>query len=242
MKLKKWIVTSFFSILFAFLILSYFLETKYWILSTEYCLFCVSWALLALRTWRDKISGFPAWVISIVFSWELFAVFYGFPPGIPIPSLFRLYFIVWCLLSFVNLSGAFRFSSGWSAFSLSPRSFRVLLIMAVLSQLLFYFYYVQLPDGSLKFYDVCGAGTVPMISFGFLLALIFRKNFVGFSLSGNLIRIVAQNGRFIDSMINSRAIAYPNWAQLPTIFFDVIFLTVLVYKSWKWKESLFSQL
>jgi hypothetical protein len=211
-----------------FSIVATYFDPSAYAVRIEFTFYCLGWALIAFRSFSDRKSGFPAHLLPFNLSWELFAIrdYSSLKTGW-ISFSNKFYFLLWLMLSSIHLLGVSRFSRKDFTGRLNDRWFWPMMASAIVLLLLYYGYFVQAPDGERRFYTVLGELAVPIISFNFMVMILFRSDLVGISFYGNLARIAGQYSTLINRSTDELSPTFPIVLCIVTIICDLVFLRTL---------------
>ena len=152
-------------------------------------LWSVSWFLIAKKSLRDKVAGFPPLFITFTFFLEWIELLHPASRALFSPYV-RIHHILWCFTTAVNLWIIYKYN--WKEFTLnySRKWFWPKFILENFIYLMAFGAAVnRWPETPLML--LLTISFLPLSSAMFFFHLFFRKNIQGISLLGNVARILA---------------------------------------------------
>lgn len=216
-------------LLLAFLMPAYQWPDRYLFLEDSF--WTISWAIIAWTSFRDKRAGFPPAVITLTLGVELYLCFHytvvdfwSYHPWLLIN------YILWPLLSLVNMIAIFRYSRDEFISGGSRNLFIIRLILETgIYFLLFRFLAGKFPKHEIMLYF--GQSVIAMISLQFVFMILVRNNLEGQSLTGNVFRLLGGVACYILNSTFRNPDMYLSIIMPVIVLLDASYL-VIYFKRW----------
>jgi len=214
----------------------YNVDIKYLIWIEDFC-WTISWALLALTSFRDRKAGFPPRGISFVLAIDFFLLFYcGLKNYQFVGPLLLSNYILWPIITIANMIAIFKYSLAETGTSSKVFFTAKLFIEFSFLISLFWFLAEKFPPRDVNLY----IGQIAMfyLSFQFLMMIIYRNDLAGQSFLANVFRLLAalqcvHLNTLLRDDVYSRSFFMNSLISL-TIIFDICYLVIFL----KRKKSL----
>jgi hypothetical protein len=130
-------------------------DSTFWAIQLEFTFWCTAWAIIAHRTFTERHSGFPTWLLPFNVSWEAFAIRgYLSPMTGWVPLAQKPFFVLWFALSCVHLYGVSRFNRSDLTGEKNEKWFWPVMIGLLAVLLVGYAIFSDQPGGEVKHCDL----------------------------------------------------------------------------------------